>query len=258
MAQEERAYEQRYCAFLDILGFSDLIADIGRGRVEYHVVRELLRKIHQPSKYDTAGTADFRATTISDAICFSSSFSANGLAVIVDLISSLTLGALAEGYFMRGGLCRGLLYHDDDMVFGDAFITAYRIESTIARYPRVMLTKQVYDEALGSNLKPYFQEHLAQSDDGPYFVDVLEEIRLGLKVIDAKIMAPAVTEANVASFGKMRDQIQRRVAEAADNPNHFEKAKWFARYWNRAFAVGEMRTGIVSGPGLDIAEWRRG
>jgi hypothetical protein len=62
MAKKEIGYEQRYCAFLDILGFSDLIADIGRGRVEYGVVRELLRKIHQPSKYDKVGTADFRAT----------------------------------------------------------------------------------------------------------------------------------------------------------------------------------------------------
>ena len=108
MSADERRYETRYCAFLDILGFSDLIGNIGKDGFSFEVVRDLLRKIHQPSKFDTAGTADFRATTISDAIALSSSFSANGLAVLVDTICRLVLGALEEGYFMRGGLCRGL------------------------------------------------------------------------------------------------------------------------------------------------------
>jgi hypothetical protein len=83
----------------------------------------------------------------------------NGLAVLVDAIKSLVLGALEAGCFMRGGLCRGLLYHDKDMVFGDAFIAAHRIESSVARYPRVMVSKQVYEEALGSNLKGHLQTY---------------------------------------------------------------------------------------------------
>jgi hypothetical protein len=252
MTEKVGTYETRYCAFLDILGFSELIANIGKAGIGFEVVRELLQKIHKPSEYDKAGTADFRATTISDAICFSSSFSANGLAVIVDLISSLTLSALEEGYFLRGGLCRGLLYHDDKMVFGAAFNNAYRIESTIAKYPRVMITKQVYDDAVGSNLRPYFEDHLTQWEDGPYFVDVLAEIRIGLKVMDAGVMSSQITEAKVASFGRMRDQIERRVAEAADNPKHFEKAHWFAKYWNTALPDNDKRTGRVNGPGLHM------
>lgn len=252
MAEEERKYEQRYCAFLDILGFTNLIGEVGKGDIGFEVVRDLLRNIHEPSKYDTAGTADFRAITISDAIALSSSFSANGLAVIIDTITSLVLGALEAGYFMRGGLCRGLLYHDKDMVFGDAFIKAYRIELSVARYPRIMVTKQVYDDALNSNLWGHLQTYLSQADDGPYFVNVLEKIRTELLIINSGLAPREVAERRVASFGKMRDQIERRVAEAADNPSHFEKAQWFALYWNRAFPDTEKRTGRVNGPGLHI------
>jgi hypothetical protein len=211
-----------------------------------------LRKIHEPSKFDQAGTADFRATTVSDAIAMSSSFSANGLAVIVDTISKLTLSALEAGYFMRGGLCRGLLYHDDDMVFGDAFIRAYRLESSVARHPRVMATKQVYDDGIGSNLSAYFQTHVAQADDGPYFVDVLEEVRIALKIFDAGALSATFVEAKIAGFLKMREQIERRLADAADNPNHFEKARWFASYWNSAFTQ-EPRLGQIKGPGLTLS-----
>jgi hypothetical protein len=257
MGGDERTYELRYCAFLDILGFTELIRDVG-SRVEFTVVRDLLRKIHQPSTYDTAGTADFRATTISDAIALSSSFSANGLAAIIDTINSLVLSALEAGYFMRGGLCRGQLYHDNDMVFGEAFITAHRIESSIARYPRIMVTKQVYEEALGSNLWGHLQTYLSRADDGPYFVNVLEKIKMELAVIDSGSAPPEIVKRRVASFGKMREQIERRVSEAADNPNHFEKAQWFARYWNNSFPNTEHRTGHVRGPGLDIGQWRSG
>jgi hypothetical protein len=252
MAAEERDYEMRYCAFLDILGFTDLIGNIGKGDIGFQIVRELLKKVHEPSKWDTAGAADFRATTISDAIALSSSYSESGLSVLVDTICRLVLGALEEGYFMRGGLCRGLLYHDSDMVFGEAFIKAYRLESSVARYPRIMVSKQVYDEAIASTLSRYLSTHLSQAEDGPYFVNVLEEIKTHLAVIEANVAPTGVAEKKLASFARMRDQIERRVAEAADNPNHFEKAQWFAKYWNKSFPDNDKRTGRVNGPGLHI------
>jgi hypothetical protein len=113
-----------------------------------------------------------------------------------------------------------------------------------------MVTKQVYEEAITSNLGGYLGTHLVQADDGPYFVDSLEHIRTELKIIDSGAAPPVIVEQRLAAFGKMRDQIARRLAEAADNPNHFEKAQWFARYWNAAFPREEVRTGRVKGPGL--------
>jgi hypothetical protein len=258
MAEGVRVYEERYCAFIDILGFTELISNIRRGHIRFEAVRDVLNRIHEPLNFDAAGSADFRATTISDAIALSTSLSAAGLASLVDMVSSLALGALELGYFTRGALCRGLLYHDKDTVFGEALIAAYQLESSIARYPRIMVTKQVYDDALGSNVTTYFQTHLTQADDGPYFVDVLEEIRIGLKVIDAGVLERTITDPKLASFSRMREQIERQVAETVDNPDHFEKAQWFARYWNTAFPQAEKRTGRVSGPGLDVVTWRSG
>jgi hypothetical protein len=36
----------------------------------------------------------------------------------------------------------------------------------------------------------------------------------------------------IAEYHKPRQQIQRRFDEATDEPQHFEKVQWFARYWN--------------------------
>jgi hypothetical protein len=41
MSVGKRRYELRYCAFLDILGFSDLIGSIGKGDTGFEVVRDL-------------------------------------------------------------------------------------------------------------------------------------------------------------------------------------------------------------------------
>src|SRR5271157_4168875 len=41
-------YQERYCAFVDILGFQGLVNRLREGRREYHTLKRLLETIHQP------------------------------------------------------------------------------------------------------------------------------------------------------------------------------------------------------------------
>jgi hypothetical protein len=68
--------------------------NIRRRRIGFEIVRDVLHGIHEPRKFEAAGFADFRATTISDAIALSTTLSVAGLAVLIDTVSSLALGAL--------------------------------------------------------------------------------------------------------------------------------------------------------------------
>jgi hypothetical protein len=36
----------------------------------------------------------------------------------------------------------------------------------------------------------------------------------------------------LAYYDTMRERLQQRLGESMDNPRHFEKAHWFAKYWN--------------------------
>ena len=45
---------------------------------------------------------------------------------------------------LRGGLCRGELLHTADLVFGPAFIEAYRLERKVAVLPRIAVSKTAY------------------------------------------------------------------------------------------------------------------
>jgi hypothetical protein len=89
-------YDQRYCAFIDILGFSALIGDIARHKTTFERVWELLQIVHEPTKLPIPGEAplDIWTTSISDAIALSASFSAPGLAGLVDLIRRLGGGRI--------------------------------------------------------------------------------------------------------------------------------------------------------------------
>ena len=167
-----------------------------------------------------------------------------------DTLERLSLDALHEGYFVRGAVCRGLLFHDKQMVFGEALINAHRLETEVANYPRIMLTKQVFDDAMSSNLKQYFVDHIKQADDGPYFVHIFQYLQVQLEI--AKQQAVDTLQPDLPFFRYMtiREMIQEKFNDSVDNPRHFEKIQWLANYWNVTFGTDHPNFKWITGPGL--------
>ncbi len=248
----EAAYEERYCGYADILGFTDLISDIRAGKEKFEAVRNLLQQIHSPrdSQVVGVGEADFQAQSISDAIVLSTRLTISGLGILTDALERLVLDALHEGYLTRGAICRGLLYHDKQTVFGEALIRAYNLESKVAKYPRIMLTKQVYDDAKASNLAHYFKDHIRQADDGPFFLDVFRHLKDRLEIAK-KQPVDSPPHPMLVRCATIRDRIQERFNNAVDTPTHFEKVQWLANYWNVTFRdEANPRFRGITGPGL--------
>ncbi len=71
-------------------------------------------------------------------------------------VGLLQLKMARSGFFIRGGISIGELYIDDDIVFGDGLIAAYRIENQLARDPRIVL---------GESTKKYIKQHLSYYGD---------------------------------------------------------------------------------------------
>ena len=181
------AYEERYCAFVDILGFSQLIAGLRNNSAEFETIRGVLNKIrtpHDPDVFGTGGT-DFKAQSISDAVAFSTLPTIEGLSILVGKLRELSVALLYQGFFTRGAVCKGLLHHDDQMVFGEALIAAYTLESTVVKYPRIMITKDVVDDALHSDKAKEFSEFIIPAEDGPSYLHVLWQLGmiLGISVL---------------------------------------------------------------------------
>ena len=174
-------YRDRYCASVDILGFRQLIEQLRTSTDSFEALHNLLKRIHGANSgavIDTDGT-DFRAQSISDAVGISTTVSAVGLDQLFQTLQSLSLDLLSEGY-VRGAVVRAPLYHDDQTVFGEALVKAYHFESEVAKYPRIVVTREVRDDmisyiARANGIYPKM-DILRQSSDGPMYLDKLQPV----------------------------------------------------------------------------------
>jgi hypothetical protein len=106
------------------------------------------------------------------------------------------------------------------------------------------LARNVAQDAHASKLTDFFSYMLGRSEDGPYILNVLVQIQS-----DSFPAPPRPNELEpVLEIARI---IQRRFDESVDNPNHFEKIQWFARYWNRSLQIDPgWRVCRIVGPGL--------
>lgn len=247
---DQANYSERYCAFVDILGFSELIKELRAGATNFEALKALLQKVHSP------GTSEIRTQSISDAVALSTDINPRALLSLFDALDSLAVDLLCEGYFIRGAIVKGPLYHDEHMVFGEALVEAYKFETEVARFPRIIVTKAVMDDIrkyVGQTNKKDCPstDRVRHSDDGPVYLDVLQPIvMLGREQKSGWKKLTDEENRDCARFAKIRSRIQERFGDSVDHPSHFEKVQWFARYWNDTVAV-KTGYGRINGPGLD-------
>ena len=254
MAVQERdknddPYSTRYIAFVDILGFSEIVAKHAspeRAAQRLSLVKTL-QSIGSRELDKTYGD-DFRLQQFSDSIIVSDKESAVGLFNLLDAIADLAGALLANELLIRGGIAKGLLHHDGQIVFGPAFLEAYRIESSIAKFPRVVLSSAVMEDARKYLKEEKYRSALNKiadmedlhnlirlSDDGPAFVHVFHDIDQPF----ASIKADKATKA-----------ISNLLRNAMHEPSHYEKLKWLAVYWNASVAGTN-----VEAVSLDRSDW---
>jgi hypothetical protein len=252
----QHGYVDRYCAFIDILGFRGLIDGLKGNSNQFLTLREMLKKVHAPVALPTMNWhTDFRAQSISDAVAISTLATDGGLVRLFQAIEELAIDLLEEGYFIRGALVKGKLYHDDKMVFGEALVRAFELENNVARYPRVMITRDVmadidkFCKGFFSHQKEKFLAYIEQADDGPHFVHVLRSVSANVQRVHVEnINKPPEQRQNLDPYQRMQDMIQKRLDEATDNPRHFEKVQWFAIYWRKFVPYGVSGFKTITGP----------
>jgi hypothetical protein len=205
-------YTNRYFAFVDILGFSNLIRQSERGAIDVKAVHDLLKVVHKPPTKARLWDHGIQTQSISDAVAISTKSNDEGLETILWALKSLSFKLLDMGYFVRGGLVRGALFHQQNTVFGPAFLDAYHLESAVAKFPRIMINRAVMDDIRNSLKNSRLEKFVSQSSDGPYAVNIMEGLDASTSDGYRKVMQPRLE--------KIASQIKKRLDEANHLVNH--------------------------------------
>lgn len=119
---------------------------------------------------------------------------------VLQLVSHLQVNLLAKAKLLRGGITIGELFINDILVYGAGLIEAYKLESKVAIYPRVVVSSEVaYLNEKESIIKDY---------DGNWFVNFYWSFigSAGLYIDMSSYIDNVIQEADLKDY-KIRQKI---------------------------------------------------
>jgi hypothetical protein len=137
----------RVVGFIDILGFADLVRHADRDPALRNEIIEALGKVRSIAA-PGIGSTDLRTQNFSDSLILSARNTTDGLWHLLLSMDALAWNLLQIGVLVRGGVTIGGMHHDEQIVFGVGVNEAYRLESTVAKMPRIVLGTRAIQAAI--------------------------------------------------------------------------------------------------------------
>lgn len=230
---------ERIVAFVDILGFKNMVHDSLNSQESANNLHEALKRIydlknHNESPTEVTSLREFgvEISTFSDSIVISYPIDYEGglFFILMELIH-LQLDLACYGILIRGGLSIGLLYHDGNIVYGPAMNEAYYLESKCAIYPRIIINKEDIIEGIcktraeqntmEQDIK-YVMSCLKVDDDERFYLDILRQHQ------------------ELGDWGdeyynwlvNIRKTIVSGLNQYSNSPRIYKKYNWLKKYYN--------------------------
>jgi hypothetical protein len=221
-------YSERYVAFVDILGFSNIVrASVSSPDQAEELAKILQRLANRTTSTGISDADDFLGQSFSDCIVLSENATPKGLLYLLQTLTFVSLDLLSNGILVRGGIAKGQLHHTDKVVFGPALIEAYRLESQIAKFPRIILDRYARADfkqnKIGDGVDPLIRPEIQLDNDGPPFLDIFSPFRAPSLGSHERLQMIA---------DSCRAYIQDQLNSSIYDPGVFEKLRWLTIYWN--------------------------
>jgi hypothetical protein len=237
MGEDEEMYRESIITYFDVLGFKAMVRDKSPREVE-RALRYMLR-ISKPDAA-TAGDWEQEFRNFSDLVIRTVPLDSEAnredrvgifFAELIDIVHAQA-NCAADGVLLRGSMTLGDIYVGET-VYGPGLIKAYELESTVAKYPRIivdpgLLTAFRREAALqqdGVDFKRQDREVrqvLKQDTDGVWFVDYLRAF-----------MFSELDPPDDGAFIQQHSSIVRDLYEGCTRLDDIAvKAGWLANYHN--------------------------
>ncbi|MCJ8343139.1 MAG: hypothetical protein MJH09_09885 [Cetobacterium sp.] len=225
--------EQKYCIFLDILGFSnDILEAIKLNKSEEHLNK--FKVVYKKAKQHLNG--HYNIKTFSDNIYIDFFDGESNFGQLILDISNYQLEMVLNGFFVRGGWCFNESFIDDEFIYGKGLIVSHDLESKQAIYPLIKI-----DDELFKKIKTHINCYAWKSNPQlcPQFDNLLIYFDKNKnKHIFVNYLYPLVEflEEDITSSINMflihKKHIEKNVNKFSKNPKVQEKYIWCAEYHN--------------------------
>ena len=187
-----KEYKEHFVAFLDILGFKELLKESTCDEI-YPIFDVLHTKSKATLKLNGTQIEAYNYIhhmILSDSIVLYIDASIkDAFASLIDVCSRLqtSLANRDNPILLRGGIVKGKLFCESDIIYGEGLTRAYLLESKLAKYPRIIFTGDTLEEGKENTYYMFTEiDGISRSyhkdKDGLYFVDyMLHHLRLDAK-----------------------------------------------------------------------------
>jgi hypothetical protein len=232
-------YENRIVAFIDILGFANIIENT-LNKVNHEKITELfdvfkriryLMGVDEPSD-DIPVSRKVSQFSDSIFISFLPDDEPKEFGYLLGELLYLHVDLAKHKILIRGGIAFGPMVHTDEIIFGPALVHAFKLESMAASSPRIILPQSLYQvdsEFKNLVVKPWDKNKLfgllSLDEDDFYYLDYFDKCQkpeLGVFVEDKEY---------IQHLESMRDLIIEGLKTT--NPGIYSKYGWMKSKWNK-------------------------
>jgi len=145
-------YRDKFVAFIDILGFKQLVehSETDDG-IELQEILDLLKVFGEegerahferygpiicPRSLAIEKHLDFRLTQVSDCVIVSAEISPAGVINLLSHCKKVAVGFLVRGVMCRGYVTRGKVFHTEKHIIGTGYQTAYESEAGVRAFKK--------------------------------------------------------------------------------------------------------------------------
>lgn len=214
-------YENRIVAFVDILGFKDLVVN----RKVSIILKAMMIIRKRLNLIDGVAQSPINKSQFSDSIILSCPNDHNGTIHLLHFTSLLASEFFLNGVLCRGAIASGEMLHNGDVAFGPALIVAIEMERQLAIYPRILVTEDVADGFVDA--KNAVRSPRRQLGAGAYFRRDFDHL-LHLDIFSPTMFVPPET-------GTIKEAVQpvhRQVLNRIDAEQSIESMKIRAKlFW---------------------------
>lgn len=245
-------------AFIDILGFSEIIDESCRqpeivsglralfGDIasvqntilsDNHAITEIERMFPKlKGKTIPTQAVAFSDTIVLSRVVREETEKILSLISLINRTSEFCSRLLEYGCLTRGAITIGKLFHEGNVIFGPALVEAYRLESKVAVFPRVLFADDLIGYRDLISLHHIHQPAMLCDEDGRYYLNVLAN---HIGTAEMGLTRPDV----LLHIRRILQQMRRNVL---DEPHKSEKVEWYVRYFNRTIDSWEpQKFGLV-------------